>query len=264
MTRVAIVTTEPTASRVPQFDLLSRHPGLELMVFYAAESASEAHVDAELDHPHEILRVHIYRSPAGVPSRLPAYPVAVAQAWIAATSTASRSGAGAHSQRNSQSPGAVDDMFPTSFSPKATSPKPSRAWARGSGGSWCRWLSVRLSPGSRQARSLASIFVHFGADPDRVRTFANTVDVDGLAARADDLRTKRDEIRARLDSSPDVVVVLYAARLLPIKGVDVLVAAAAHVGGVKLLIVGDGPERAGSNARPTAGSVDAIHGLPEQ
>ena len=56
MTRVAIVTTEPTASRVPQLDRLARREGLDLMVFYAAETVQRRAWSLVLDHPHEILR----------------------------------------------------------------------------------------------------------------------------------------------------------------------------------------------------------------
>jgi len=54
--RVAIVTTEPTASRVPQFDLLAHRTDLDLMVFYAAETVQRREWSLALDHPHEILR----------------------------------------------------------------------------------------------------------------------------------------------------------------------------------------------------------------
>jgi glycosyltransferase involved in cell wall biosynthesis len=53
---------------------------------------------------------------------------------------------------------------------------------------------------------------------------------------------------ARAPSEPPIVLV--AARLVPIKGVDVAIAAMRHVAGARLVIAGDGPERARLAAGP--------------
>jgi glycosyltransferase involved in cell wall biosynthesis len=77
-----------------------------------------------------------------------------------------------------------------------------------------------------------------GADPERVRVFANTVDVDAWAERVAraDVRRTGEEVR-----------VLSAGRLAPEKGHDTLVRALAAAGDPRLAlaIAGEGQERAG-------------------
>ena len=84
-----------------------------------------------------------------------------------------------------------------------------------------------------------------GAAPERVRVFANTVDIDEFAATADRLAPSRPELRAVVGAGLDDIVVLSVARLAPEKGLEVLVRAVAEAGDPRLLLVvaGDGAER---------------------
>jgi glycosyltransferase involved in cell wall biosynthesis len=84
-----------------------------------------------------------------------------------------------------------------------------------------------------------------GAAPERVRVFANTVDVEAFGVRADELAPRRAELRAQLGASVEDVVVLSVARLAPEKRLDVLVQAVAAAGDSRLLLVvaGEGAER---------------------
>ncbi len=82
--------------------------------------------------------------------------------------------------------------------------------------------------------------VSLGADPARVRVFANTVDVERFGDEADRLSARRDELRAGFGLGPDDVAVVTVARLAPEKGIDVLLQAG---GALPVLVVGDGPER---------------------
>jgi glycosyltransferase involved in cell wall biosynthesis len=82
--------------------------------------------------------------------------------------------------------------------------------------------------------------VSLGAAPDRVRVFANTIDVERLGGLADRLAARRDELRAGLGLSAEDVAVVTVARLAPEKGIDVLLRAA---GDLPVVVVGDGPER---------------------
>ncbi len=73
----------------------------------------------------------------------------------------------------------------------------------------------------------------------------------------------RTAARARLGLAPDAFVVAGVGRLVPIKGFDVLVAAlpgvVARVPGARLLLVGDGEERAALEARAAAlGMADRV------
>jgi glycosyltransferase involved in cell wall biosynthesis len=81
-----------------------------------------------------------------------------------------------------------------------------------------------------------------GAAPERVRVFANTVDVVRYGERADELASRRDELRAGFALSTEEVAVLTVARLAPEKSIDVLLHAVAQAG-LAALVVGEGPER---------------------
>jgi glycosyltransferase involved in cell wall biosynthesis len=85
--------------------------------------------------------------------------------------------------------------------------------------------------------------VSLGADPERVRVFANTVDVERFGDLADRLSARRDELRAGFGLAPGDVAVVTVARLAPEKGIDVLLRTARDL---PVLVVGDGPERARS------------------
>jgi glycosyltransferase involved in cell wall biosynthesis len=82
--------------------------------------------------------------------------------------------------------------------------------------------------------------VSLGADPARVRVFANTVDVERFGDQSDRLSARRDELRTGFGLGQDDVAVVTVARLAPEKGIDVLLRAA---GERPVLVVGDGPER---------------------
>jgi glycosyltransferase involved in cell wall biosynthesis len=75
-----------------------------------------------------------------------------------------------------------------------------------------------------------------GARPDRVRVFANTIDVKRWSDRVEHLSRKHDD---------EDLIVLSVARLAPEKGLDVLVRAIAETGEerIRLVLAGDGPER---------------------
>ena len=90
-----------------------------------------------------------------------------------------------------------------------------------------------------------------GARPERVRVFANTIDVAEFGKRSDRLAPKRAALRAGLGAGAglgigaDDVIVLSVARLVREKGLDQLLRAVALAGGDRIVtvIAGDGPER---------------------
>ena len=95
--------------------------------------------------------------------------------------------------------------------------------------------------------------LRYGARPDRVVVFPNTIDVDALAARADELRRERANVRKQLGIEPADVAVLQVGRLIPMKGADILIRAIAFAQPrvderIHLILAGDGPERAGAAA----------------
>ena len=84
-----------------------------------------------------------------------------------------------------------------------------------------------------------------GAPADRVRVFANTVDVEEFGATASRLASRRTELRSALGAEDDDVIVLSVARLAPEKGLHDLVRAVAVATDAQLLLVvaGEGVER---------------------
>jgi glycosyltransferase involved in cell wall biosynthesis len=84
-----------------------------------------------------------------------------------------------------------------------------------------------------------------GADPERIRIFANTVDVADFGERADRLSTRRPELREALGLSPDDIAVLSVARLASEKGLDTLLRAVDRAADprIAVLVAGEGPER---------------------
>jgi glycosyltransferase involved in cell wall biosynthesis len=97
-----------------------------------------------------------------------------------------------------------------------------------------------LAVGSLARRSA----VERGADPERVRVFANTVDVEAWEARATGLRGRRAELRDALGARDEDVVVLSVGRLAPEKGFETLIRAGAGDERLRIVIAGEGPERA--------------------
>ena len=93
-----------------------------------------------------------------------------------------------------------------------------------------------------------------GAHPERVRVFANTVDVEDFGEQADRLAGRRAELRRTVEAEPEDVVVLSVARLAREKGLDVLVRAVAAADDPRLVLVvaGEGPERARARASSPA------------
>jgi glycosyltransferase involved in cell wall biosynthesis len=87
------------------------------------------------------------------------------------------------------------------------------------------------------------------APPDRIRTIHYGMDASGFR-RTD---AERDRARAALGLAPETVAIGIASRLIPGKGHDVLIdafaKAAAENPRLRLLVVGEGPERAAAEAQ---------------
>ena len=84
-----------------------------------------------------------------------------------------------------------------------------------------------------------------GAHSERVRVFANTIDVERFGDQVDRLAATRADLRRALGAGDDDVVVLSVARLAYEKGLDTLVRAVAAAGDPRFLLVaaGEGPLR---------------------
>jgi glycosyltransferase involved in cell wall biosynthesis len=256
------VTTEPTASRVPQFDLLAQRDDLELTVFYAAETVQRREWSLELRHPHEILRgpsipttrllQHDYPVTPSLWRKLGRGRFDCVVVWGWSTFAAQLAIVWARTHR-----------VPYVLFSESHDAERRTGLAR-----TLRPLVVRPAVGGASAWLATGTLarehlVANGADPTLVWTFANTVDVDALARRADAIRDGRERIRRDLGFGPSDVVVLHAGRLLPVKGADVLAAAAALAGEVRLLVAGEGPARAELERRAPSAVLTGFLGPDE-
>lgn len=96
--------------------------------------------------------------------------------------------------------------------------------------------------------------LRYGARPDRITVFPNTVDVPAYRAAAERLRPHRSEIRRAMGIDNDAIVVAQVARLLPQKAPDETLDAVALANSLTgrslhLLLVGDGELRPSLEAR---------------
>jgi glycosyltransferase involved in cell wall biosynthesis len=220
MTRVTVVSPEPTPYRAPLFDRIAARDDIDLTVVYAGRTVAGRTWSVELDHPA------IFLSGVRVPlvGRLLRHDYPVTPGVAGAL-------------RRSRPEVVVVSGWSTFASQAAI------AWSRarrvpyvllveshdlGPRAGWRRAVKGTIVP--RLVRGAASVLVvgtaardsvvARGASPERVRVFANTVDVAHWIERADRLpRSVREN-----------VVVLSVGRAVPEKGFDVLEAACAAAG----------------------------------
>jgi glycosyltransferase involved in cell wall biosynthesis len=243
--RVAAVFPEPTPYRAPLLDRVAALPEIELTVIYAAETVAGRtwHVAPH----HRAVFLHGVVVPGARRVLHHEYPVTPG---IARALGKSR-------------PEVVVVSGWSTFAAQAAI-----SWCRlrrvpyvllveshdeGPRAGWRRKVKAAVVPPIVRGASGALVtgtlarcsMVSRGAHSERVHVFANTIDVEAFEQRADRLAARRPELREELGADPDDVVVLSVARLLPEKGLDVLVRAVAEAGDPRLLlvVVGDGPER---------------------
>jgi glycosyltransferase involved in cell wall biosynthesis len=243
--RVAVVSPEPTPYRAPLFDRIAGRPEVELTVIYAGRTLAGRTWDVETRHHSVFLRGisvpgarrllrHDYPVTPGVFAALAeADPeVVVVSGW----STFASQAAIAWSRKRR-----IAYLLLVSSHERGERV----GWRR----AVRRLVVPRLVRGSAGALVLGTLsgasLVANGVPPERVRVFANTIDVESWEEEANRLRARRGELRARLGVAPEDLVVLSVARLAREKGLDVLVRAVAELGElpVALVVAGSGPER---------------------
>jgi glycosyltransferase involved in cell wall biosynthesis len=244
-TRVAAVFPEPTPYRAPLLDLVAALPEIDLTVIYSAETVADRTWRVQPDHRAVFLSGlalpgarkvvhHDYPVTPGVARALGKTrpEVVVVSGW--STFAAQAAITWCRLRR-----------VPYVLVVESHDEGPRAGWRRRVKSAVVPPIVGRAS-GSLVTGTLARrSMVARGAAPERVRVFANTIDVEGFGERADTLAARRPELREALGAGPDDVVVLAVARLMPEKGLDVLVRAVADAGDPRLLLVlvGDGPER---------------------
>jgi glycosyltransferase involved in cell wall biosynthesis len=244
-TRVAAVFPEPTPYRAPLLDRVAALEEVDLTVVYAAETVAGRTWYVEPRHRAVFLRGarlpgakailhHDYHVTPGLPRALAdARPdVVVVSGW--STFVAQAAIAWCRLRR-----------VPYVLVVESHDEGPRAGWRRKVKGAVVPRIvegaSGALVTGTLARRSM----IARGAPPERVRIFANTIDVEAFGERATRLARRRDELRETLGAGQDDVVVLSVARLVPEKGLDVLIHAVAEAGDPRLLLVvaGGGPER---------------------
>jgi glycosyltransferase involved in cell wall biosynthesis len=243
--RVAAVFPEPTPYRAPLLDRVAALPEIDLTVVYAARTVAGRTWHVQPRHRSRFLRGvrvpgadsvlhHDYPVTPGIARALERVQpdVVVASGW----STFAAQAAIAWCR--------LRDV-PYVLVVESHDEGPRSGWRRRVKGAVVPRVvggaSGALVTGTLARRSM----IARGAPPERVRVFANTIDVEEFSRRADRLATQRTELREALGAGSDDVVVLSVARLAPEKGLDVLVHAVAEAGDPRLLLVvaGGGPER---------------------
>ena len=242
--RVTVVSPEPTPYRAPLFDRLGERPELDLTVVYAADTVADRPWSVEPQHRSVFLRGvsvpgarrlirHDYPVTPGVVRalRVTQPDVVVVAGWSTFASQAAIAWSRAH-------------RIPYVLHVESHDLEQRAGWRRAVKGAVVprilRGASSVLVVGSAARESV----IARGAAPDRVRVFANTIDVPIWTERAAALSAKRAEGRATAGLTGDDIVILAVARLVPEKGLDTLVRAIAATGDERLClrVAGNGPE----------------------
>jgi glycosyltransferase involved in cell wall biosynthesis len=260
--RVAAVFPEPTPYRAPLLDRVAALPEIELTVVYAAGTVAGRTWRVEPKHSAVFLRGvrvpgaasvlhHDYPlTPGVVPALNDIRPdVVVVSGW----STFAAQAAIAWCRLR-------DVPYVLVVESHDEGPRP--GWRRTVKNSVVPTV-VANAAGVLVTGTLArNSMVARGAPADRVRVFANTVDVEEFGADASRLAERRPELRSGIGAEHDDVVVLSVARLAPEKGLDDLVRAVDEAGDERLLLVvaGEGGER--SRLQQLAGELGVRLVLP--
>jgi len=242
VTRVAVVSPEPTPYRSPLLDRVAASPDVDLTVVYAARTVAGRTWTVEPQHRavfldgiklpgvRGVLR-HDYPVTPGIWRALrEATPdCVVVSGW---STFASQAAIGWCRARR----------VPYVLLVESHDAGPKPGWRRRVKEtvvpSVVKGAASVLVTGSLARESMKAL----GAAPDRIRVFANTIDVERYGELADRLAAGRPGLRAAIGLDSVDTEIVTVARLAPEKGIDVLLRAA-DLAGLGVLVVGDGPER---------------------
>jgi glycosyltransferase involved in cell wall biosynthesis len=241
--RVAAVFPELTRERAPLLDRVAAHPELDLTAIYAGPAVAGRDPRPDPRHRAVFLRRLRLSGARSLADRFPltlgvrralastAPEVVVVAGWRASVAQAAIAWCGlAHVPYVLVVEGYEDARA---------------GWRR-------RVDEAVVSPIVQRARgvlvagtSARRTMLERGAQPEHVRVFADTIDVEDFGSRADRLAVRRPELRAALGAGASDVLVLSVGPLAPEKRNAELVHALAQAGDDRLLLVlaGDGPER---------------------
>jgi glycosyltransferase involved in cell wall biosynthesis len=243
--RVAAVFPEPTPYRAPLLDRVAAQPEIDLTVVYAADTVARRAWNVEPKHPSVFLRGirvpgaqrilhHDYPITPGVVGALTEIrpEVVVVSGWSTFAAQASITWCGVKG-------------IPYLLVVESHDEGPRSGWRKTVKGTVVPPI-VERAAGLLVTGTLArDSMIARGAHSERVRVFANTIDVERFGDRVDRLAVDRANLRGALGAGDADVVVLSVARLAREKGLDTLVRAVAAAGDSRLLLVaaGEGPQR---------------------
>ncbi len=256
MIRVGYIAGEPTSWRVPHLDLIADHPEIQLTVVYAAPTVQQREWALAFRHEPRVLhgpslplsRVLHHDYPLtpqiwGLLGR-ERFDVLVIGGWSLMATQVAIVWARLHR---------VPYLVISENHLRERRP----AWVRGVKSLVLRGV-VPPASGHLVTGTLAAEHARrYGARPDLVTVFPNTIDVRAYGDAAARLRPRRVEIRRALGIADDALVVTTVCRLIRSKGVDELLEAVARARSLtrtplQLLLVGNGEERARLELRAAA------------
>jgi glycosyltransferase involved in cell wall biosynthesis len=225
--RVGYIAGEPNPSRAPHLDRIAAHPDLDLTVIYAAPTVHRREWQLEFEHEPVFLRGpvlpltrllhHDYPLTPQIWSLLDRerFDVLVIGGWSLLATQLAIVWARVH-------------RVPYLLISESHFRERRPAWIRAVKSLVLRHV-IPQAEGHLVTGALATEHaMHYGAAPDSITVFPNTVDVTAYRAATERLSSKRDSFRDELGIAPDAVVVLQVSRLIPQKGPDELVEAVAR------------------------------------
>jgi glycosyltransferase involved in cell wall biosynthesis len=257
--RVGYIAGEATAWRAPHLDRIAENPDVELTAIYAAATVQRREWTLEFEHDAIVLRGpslpltrvlhHDYPLTPQIWSLLDRkqFDVLVVGGWSLMATQLAIAWARLHK---------VPYLIVSENHLRERRPR----WVRTVKSVVLRQVIPQAS-GSLVTGTLAREHaLHYGARPDRITVFPNTVDVPAYIAAGERLRPRRDEIRATLGIADDAVVVTQIGRLMHMKRPDETVEAVIRARGLAnaplhLLFVGDGELRAALEQRAREASL---------
>jgi glycosyltransferase involved in cell wall biosynthesis len=147
------------------------------------------------------------------------------------------------------------------FRPEGRVPRGGTLGVRFARDVWCRSVLRLASAGACVGMAARDELLRLGMPPERLAWSPYVIDTDLWGAALAAAAPERDRVRASLGFADDDVVYLYVGKLLPVKRVrellEVFVRLAARVPRARLLLVGDGEQRAELEERARSAGVAA-------
>lgn len=258
--RVGYIAGEPTPWRAPHLDRIAAHPEIELRVIYAASTIQRREWTLKLEHeplvlsgpsiPAMRLLHHDYPLTPQIWRVLnrERFDVLVIGGWSLLATQLAIVWARLHR---------VPYLLVSENHLRENRPR----WIR----AVKRLVLPRVIPAAAGHLVTGTLSrehqLHYGARSEDITVFPNTVDVEEYGRRADELRSRRTEIRRALGIPDDAVVVTQVSRFIPFKGLDegikaVGLAQARVAVPLHLVLVGSGP------LRPELEALAAKLGVP--